>query len=322
MKIVLLVLVLVIATTIQASDYKQLFQAYKKRYNKMYDAQEELYRFKIFKENVERIREHNTNNNAYKLGINQFTDSTYEELATKYLNPVVETSAPAEQAAAPLTDVPDAWDWRTQGVVTPIKDQGQCGSCWAFGSTECVEGCVAKATGTLISLSEQEMVDCVTSCYGCSGGLALYVFNWIIQKGGICTEKDYPYVAKQQTCKSCTAVATIGSATQSASQDETALKNNCYTYGPISVSIYVMNDFFSYTSGVYYNPSCPTTSHNHAVLVVGYGHDNASGMDYWIVKNSWGPSWGLAGYVWMARNKNGMCAIASYAYYLQGCKTL
>ncbi|KAJ5071697.1 cathepsin l1 [Anaeramoeba ignava] len=327
MKIAIILSLLFIFATIYAeTDYKELFQQYKQKYNKKYDLEEESFRFRIFQERVKKIAKHNSENKSYRLGINEFSDQSYEELSRYLINEKTVTEKPTQQKGEKKENSiksPDLFDWRTKGVVTPVKDQGSCGSCWSFGTTGCLEGCAAIDAGELISLSEQQLVDCDSTCSGCGGGLASNAFAWIKGNGGICSEKDYPYVAVDQTCKTtCKPVATLTSDTQSTYGDENALKDNCYNYGPISVSIYVMGDFYDYSSGVYYNAKCPNTTHNHAVLVVGYGHDSNSDMDYWIVKNSWGASWGLAGYILMARNKNGMCAIASNAYYLEGCSII
>eukprot|EP01156_Anaeramoeba_ignava_P021112 Anaeramoba_ignava/c18192_g1_i1.p1 GENE.c18192_g1_i1~~c18192_g1_i1.p1 ORF type:complete len:277 (-),score=45.51 c18192_g1_i1:71-901(-) len=275
---------------------------------------------KIFGENVKRIEEHNSRSETYKLGINEMSDLSAEEKREKYLLPM--RRVVQEKKTHLKSTVPDSWDWRKNNSVTPVKDEGDCGSCWAFGTTGCVEGCVAKASGKLVSLSEQQLVDCDHTCFGCSGGLASKAFQWIIQNKGICSEAAYPYVAVQQTCKPCTVSASITSATQSAVQNEEALKENCYNFGPISVSFYVMDDFFNYKSGVYYNSKCPSDSTNYAALIVGYGYDSSSSLDYWILKNSWGTSWGISGYAWIARNKGGMCGIATDAWYLEGCQSL
>ncbi|OQV18142.1 Cathepsin L1 [Hypsibius exemplaris] len=199
-------------------------------------------------------------------------------------------------------------DWRAEGYVTPVKDQGQCGSCWAFSATGSLEGQTYRKTGKLISLSEQNLIDCSRpqGNDGCDGGRSDYAFNYIAQVG-IERERDYPYTAQDDSCvydPSKKAAEDTGFV-DIPSADEAALV--AASVGPISVAIDASRDTFQlYAGGVYNEPACSSTDLNHGVLAVGYGNDSRGG-DYYIVKNSWGEGWGLGGYILMARNRDNQC---------------
>ena len=179
-----------------------------------------------------------------------------------------------------------------------------------------MEGAIFKKTGELVSLSEQNLVDCDHQSSACNGGLEIYAFDYVINNGGINTEADYPYESgdgSHHTCRfdDSNRVLQISSYTEYP-RDEEALTNNLAVEGPISVGIDAgQRSFQHYSSGIYYDANCRTLLLNHAVLAVGYGSE--SDGDYFIVKNSWGTSWGMDGYVLMARNRNNACGIASDA---------
>jgi len=214
--------------------------------------------------------------------------------------------------------LPTSVDWRTKGVVTGVKDQGQCGSCWSFSTTGSVEGAWA-LNYSLVSLSEQNLMDCSRRYgnLGCNGGLMDSAFKYIIANNGIDTEASYPYEeSTSYNCRYTTANrgATISSYQDVTSGSESALQNAVVYRGPVSVAIDASNTSFQlYKSGVYYEPKCSSTQLDHGVLTVGYGTGTSG--DYWIVKNSWGTSWGQAGYIDMARNKNNNCGIATQASF-------
>ncbi|KAJ5069778.1 cysteine protease rdl2-related [Anaeramoeba ignava] len=305
---------------------RDLFNKFKNDFNKHYSEEEEAIRYKIFSDNVKMINKHNSEEHNYKLGINGFTDLTNAEYQSLYLRPMEIPDLEIETVdASGLTDTPSSYDCRNYGEVTPVKNQNPCGSCWSFSATGVIEGCGKIGSGKLNSVSEQELVDCDDDDNGCSGGWPKRALDWVKNNGGICSESAYPYQAVQGTCKktSCSSVSTVGSAYYATPNNPEVLKSVIYTYGPVSVAIDASSTQFSnYRGGVFDYPSCGTAV-NHAVLVVGYGHDYSVGLDYWIIKNSWGTSWwGAAGYMNMKRtnaNDAGMCGILQYPVFATGC---
>jgi len=235
-----------------------------------------------------------------------------------YIRPLIHITDPEHvYQYEPTQALPTSVDWRTKGIVTPVKDQGQCGSCWSFSTTGSVEGAWAM-NHTLVSLSEQNLMDCSRAYgnMGCNGGMMDNAFKYIINNHGIDTEASYPYQAyTSYNCKYSTANkgASITSYKDVTSGSEAALQN-AVAYRPVSVAIDASHSSFQlYTSGVYYEPACSSTSLDHGVLTVGYGTGTSG--DYWIVKNSWGTGWGMQGYIYMSRNKNNNCGIATAASF-------
>lgn len=214
--------------------------------------------------------------------------------------------------------LPESIDWRKNGSVTDVKNQRRCGSCWSFSTTGSLEGQNYRKTGKLISLSEQNLVDCDHANHGCHGGLMGIAFDYIKRNQGINTEESYPYVGEQGACKykqEADNIAVTGHVFIP-TEDEEKLKSAIATVGPISIAIDASHlQFQFYRSGVYYEPFCSTHKLNHAVLAVGYGIDDETKEEYYLVKNSWGKRWGDEGYIKMARNKNNNCGIATYAVY-------
>lgn len=210
-----------------------------------------------------------------------------------------------------LPGAPGSQDWRAHGVVTPVKNQGNCDSSWAFAVTGLVEGDNAIRTGTLRSLSEQELVDCTGSPSGCAGGSPIDALRTLIANGGLASESTYPYTARGGVCKQSVPVATIPGAGRVPRGDELSLQGYV-ARGPVLALIDASQpSFANYKGGLYNEPACRTNNPTRAVLIVGYGTMN--GQDYWLVKNSLGPSWGASGYIFMSRNNNNNCGIASYA---------
>jgi len=205
-------------------------------------------------------------------------------------------------AGAPPTYV----DWRDNGAVTPVKDQGQCGSCWAFSTTGSTEGAWFLSSGQLVSLSEQELVDCSAAegNAGCEGGLMDYGFQYIIDNDGITTEKAYPYTATDGQCASTgkPVGATITSFSDVAGSDNDALRT-AVAQQPVSIAIEADQDGFQFYSSGVFSGDCGDAL-DHGVLVVGY--NQTSTPAYWIVKNSWGASWGDAGYIFLVDDATSM----------------
>jgi len=302
-------------------DYAAMWVKFKSDYNKDYSGNgvDEQTKFEVFKANVDVIEEHNAKKLSYWLGVNEFADLTWEEFSSTHLgyNTASVGSGLTKVPFTPMTDVPDSIDWVAKGGVTGVKNQGQCGSCWAFSSTGALEGAMFVASGKLISLSEEELVQCDTLDHGCQGGLMDNAFDWV-QKNGICSEADYPYSSGGGTTGSCqkdkcSPSVIITGHTDVPSKDETALKA-AVAQQPVAVAIEADKAAFQlYSGGVLDSTACGTNL-DHGVLVVGYGTD---GADYWKVKNSWGASWGEQGYIRMVRNKN-ECGIAQQPSYPTG----
>jgi cathepsin L len=324
-------MVLVDAAYITERQYQREFSKFVKTHGKKYTTDEFFNRFEIFKQNLDLIELHNSRGETSTMGVNQYADMTSDEFAAKMngfraglkkVNKVATfTEAEMERAAA-VNAAGDALDWRTQGAVTAIKDQGQCGSCWSFSATGSVEGAVfLKRGGKLISLSEQQLMDCSTSegDNSCEGGLMDNAFQYILDNKGICAEADYPYVAKDEACKKgCSVVSTISGFVDvptdpSNPKNETGLMA-AVMKGPVSIAIEADQPVFQlYTGGVISSPACGTNL-DHGVLIVGFNTDTTTGQDYWLVKNSWGPKWGENGYVRLIRNENecGLNSMSSY----------
>jgi len=296
------------------SEYEYLFTAWVNEYGKSYETAEFFNRFNVFKANLDLIREHNSQNASFTMGMNEFGDMTWEEFRASYVGGYKPRAGEYIRSknyglVKPTAGNPASLDWRAKGVVTPVKNQGQCGSCWAFSTTGSVEGAHAIATGTLVSLSEQQLMDCSSSYgnQGCNGGLMDDAFEYII-KNGICSEASYPYQGVDGSCKTCTAVAHISSYTDDPAGNEANL-STMVQKGPISIAIEADQNAFQFYSGGVFSAACGTNL-DHGVLIVGYGTE--SNKPYWIVKNSWGASWGMQGYILMIQGKD-ECGLANAA---------
>eukprot|EP00249_Psilotum_nudum_P008169 c21087_g1_i1 orf=403-1842(-) len=303
-----------------------LYESWLDKFNKQYNSLDEKQkRFEVFIDNLKFIDEHNKKNLDYWLGLNQFADLSQEEFKSTFLGTKIDSARrlSRKQENRSFTyenvkDIPDSIDWREKGAVTPVKDQGSCGSCWAFATVGGVEGINQIVTKELISLSEQELVDCDTvQDQGCNGGLMDYAYSFIISNGGIDTEEDYPYTAFDGRCdvnRRNARVVTIDDYEDVPSGDEDSLLK-AVANQPVSVAIEGGGRSFQFYSGGVFSGSCGTNL-DHGVTVVGYGSEG--GHKYWIVKNSWGLSWGEEGYIRMARgstNSDGLCGINLEASY-------
>jgi len=294
------------------------FVSFQGKFNKKYnDLQELEYRFKIFVSNLATITSHNLGNETFTMAINQFTDLTPDEFKKQFAEGLISQDNSCGTYISSNYNVPDTFDWRQEGAVTPVKDQGQCGSCWAFSTTGAIEGAWAIKQGKLVSLSEQQLVDCSKRYgnLGCKGGLMDSAFEYVMDNG-LCTEASYPYVSGTSkasgTCQVCSSVVKISNCADVKPNDQLALKEAVAMVGPVSIAIEADTRIFqSYSSGVITSSSCGTTL-DHGVLIVGYGVEN--GIKYWLVKNSWGTSWGDNGYVKIQRSESnndpGICGVA------------
>ncbi|XP_030896731.1 cathepsin S isoform X2 [Leptonychotes weddellii] len=264
--------------------------------------------------------EHSMGMHSYDLGMNHLGDMTSEEVISlmSSLRVPSQWQRNITYKSNSNQKLPDSVDWREKGCVTKVKYQGACGACWAFSAVGALEAQLKLKTGKLVSLSAQNLVDCSTEKYrnkGCNGGFMTEAFQYIIDNKGIDSEASYPYKATDGKCRydSRNRAATCSNYIELPFGSEDALKEAVANKGPVSVAIDAKHSsFFLYRSGVYYDPSC-TQNVNHGVLVVGYG--NLNGKDYWLVKNSWGLSFGDQGYIRMARNSGNHCGIASYPSY-------
>lgn len=295
------------------------WESFKGNFEKNYlSEQEHDIRKAIFAENLKVIQKHNAEEalglHTFTLGVNQFADMTNKEFR-QYYNGLAGQSN-LEVVDIEADDLPESIDWRTKGYVTPVKNQKQCGSCWAFSATGSMEGAHFKQTGKLVSLSEQNLVDCVTKDNGCQGGLPEHAFEYVISNNGIDTETSYPYKGRQGQChfSADNTGATFSKFVAVKAKSEEDLKKAVGTVGPVSVGIDASHISFQlYRHGVYHSMFCSQNRLDHGVLVAGYGSEN--GHDYWLVKNSWGGMWGEKGYIKMSRNRNNNCGIASMANY-------
>ena len=260
---------------------------------------------------------------SYDLAINEFADLTHEEFLAKMTMKVAPHQVPEVVEAVDVSDLPETVDWRRHNMVSRVKDQGECGSCWAFSAIGSIEGAHAKATGELISLSEQQLVDCEKVDHGCNGGSMVNGLKYVIEAGGADTEKSYPYTAKDGgECKfnKNNVAATISNYKRVKQGSEADLQKAVAEVGPIAIGMDASHMSFQfYFSGVYDPKDCSSTKLDHGVLAVGYGHEKGGIIskphDYWLVKNSWGRSWGMAGYVKMVRNNGNKCGVATSASY-------
>ncbi|XP_025901771.1 cathepsin S isoform X3 [Nothoprocta perdicaria] len=319
-------LLAVLAAALQDPDptLDRHWQLWKKIHGKEYRNQEEGKRRATWESNLRLVTLHNLESSlglhSYELAMNHLADMSSEEVAA--LLSGLEAPTPQNRSSSWRPWVggraPAAMDWREKDCVTPVKNQGACGACWAFSAVGALEAQVKLRTGELMSLSAQNLVDCSMPYgnKGCAGGFMTRAFQYIIDNKGIDSDASYPYTARQNgTCQYnvSTRAATCSKYVELPYADEAALKDAVANIGPVSVAIDATQPtFFLYRSGVYDDPRC-TQEVNHGVVVIGYGTLN--GKDYWLVKNSWGVHFGDKGYIRMARNHGNHCGIASYGSY-------
>ena len=308
-------------------DIKFLFEKWKLQYPKL------IANLEVFAENLKKIFTHNSNKEStFKMAMNEFGSMTLEEFTSTRLGYRSHESKKGSKPVFSLrpevfmADPPAELDWTTRGVVTEVKNQGACGSCWAFSAVASLESAYAQKYGKLVEFSEQELVSCDMGDYGCQGGLMDSAFDWIEHSsGGLCSEADYSYTSGTSSARgeclrnTCTPVSdSVPKGYIDVPQNEAALLAALNQHGPVSVAIEADQAAFQfYHSGVL-TGACGNHL-DHGVLLVGYGVDAAAGTPFWKVKNSWGAGWGEAGYVRILRGKRwpqgGECGIASAASY-------
>ncbi|KAF2885260.1 hypothetical protein ILUMI_20926 [Ignelater luminosus] len=298
------------ALPISEEEEKQ-WNNFKLKYNRTYaTVEEEHLRQKIFVENLKEIKEHNEKYDAgvvtFTKRVTQFSDMTNEEFVSTLTLKVTKSPIDDVDYHVPKRNIklPDHVDWRDQGAVTPVRHQGNCGSCYAFTAAGAIEAQLFKKSGKLRAVSEQNLLDCTRALgnLGCDGGDLVTAFEYVVNNGGIATAESYPYEGVERKCryKRQNSAGTISGVKRIQQGSERDLQDAVANGGPVAVAVNAIN-FQHYDKGVNNDPNCDPETLTHGVLVVGYGTEN--GQDYWIAKNSWGRQFGEDGYIRMARNK-------------------
>ncbi|CAK1544306.1 unnamed protein product [Leptosia nina] len=290
-------------------DAEKHFEEFMTAHDKKYESDSEKFqRLLIFTSNLHEVNKKNAESRGAVYGINKFSDLTKEEFLKYYTGFKPGTKEP--KCAVSISErnssitAPDAFDWRSKNVVSRVKDQKMCGSCWAFGASGAVESEYAIKYKKIQEISEQQLVDCDKRSEGCSGSTELeFPFYHFIENGAM-SEEDYPYEAKDASCKYDTSKVKIkleGCRNLDVKNNEDKLKDLLHEYGPATIAIDA-SALSGYTSGVVLADDCESDTVNHAVLLVGYGTEKD--VPFWIIKNSWGESWGEKGYFRMQRGIN------------------
>jgi len=305
-----------LAYQLREEEYQSYFTRWIVQNSKNYEIEDFFTRYAVFKDNLDFVNIHNAGNHSYEMDVNQFSDLTEAEFQKVYLGRIPRTEPREESVRVTAHPIRagGTLDWRTRGVVNPVQNQGECGSCYSFSGVCSMEGVVALKTGRLLKLSEQQVVDCSKTYgnYGCQGGLEQNVFRYIIGNRGLTTSAAYPYAGTDRSqCRMATSAAAITGYTDVRKGSEADLMVGV-NLGPVSIAIDASRSFQFYTRGVY-DGDC-SRQLNHAVNIIGYGTDSTTLKDFWLVRNSWGATWGEQGYIRMVRNKN-MCGLADDASY-------
>jgi len=305
---------------LQAEETLEAFQEYMRYQGKSYQNIEEFnIRFAAFKTNYEASVEKAVQK------LSKFMDYSKDEFKKKYLNFKFsdvniknaeifqdhEAEEPKEKTGRTLQASPTSFDWRNQGIVSSVKDQGECGVCWAFSAAANIESQYAIQYNKILDLSEKQLLDCDSGNDGCNGGIMDEAFRYIKNAGGIMSEADYRYSQEKSSCqfRKNRAVVTVTGWKTAGNKDEETIKKMLIQNGPVSGAVNGDN-MQNYSGGIMGDSYCPSNQINHAILIVGYGESD--GQKYWIIKNSWGENWGENGFFRLARNQ-GMCGIDQYA---------
>lgn len=314
------------------------FENYVQEFQKYYSAEEYAIRERIFQTRLSEIRKHNQENHSWKKGVNHLTDRTKEEmkatfgydknLGAQYAS----NNQPTTQFSHLSTiDLPNSVDWREKNIISPIKDQGQCGSCWTFATSETVESYWAMKTGQLDTLSEQQIASCTPNpndcggTGGCGGGIAEIAYEQIMKLGGLSSEWTYPYVSyrgKDYSCiysnKTTPPVAKLSGYSVLPPNQLQPVLGALATHGPLAVNVDASN-WDDYESGVFNGCNMVNPDINHVVQLVGYGVDSTTSENYWLVRNSWGTTWGEDGYIRLLRNNSPVCGVDTHPQDGTGC---
>lgn len=332
MNLSLLLTALCLAVASATPKFDQTLDAqwhkWKSTHRRLYATNEEGWRRAVWEKNMRAIQLHNheysQGKHGFNMSMNAFGDMTNEEFR-QVMNGYQRSQRRrgTKTFRAPLLHRPkETVDWRKDGYVTAVKNQGQCGSCWAFSAVGSLEGQMFKKTGKLVALSEQNLVDCSRpqGNMGCNGGLMDNAFQYVKDNGGLDSEESYPYLGTDTgACKykpECSAANDTGFVDVPSKEKDLMMAVS--TVGPISVAIDAGHSSFQfYQSGIYHEPRCSSEDLDHGVLVVGYGFEKTgtSRKNFWLVKNSWGKGWGCDGYVKMAKDEGNHCGIATAASY-------
>ena len=316
-KLILLLALIGFATALRADSYHNLWSAWKTQHKKTYSVAEELTRFRIFVENYHKIIKLNAEHDSATFALNKFADLTDTEFKVQYASGAFPASRKVVAAntvsSSSIGNLPDSVDWRNKGAVTPVKNQGQCGSCWVFTVTGVIEGFYFINNGKLVSFSEQQVVDCDTDQnQGCNGGWPYLALEYMA-KNGLETEEDYPYTAQDGTCNYDKSKAlTVAGGYKYVTPNSTAHLKAAVVDGPVSVLIEADQDVFRYYSSGVLKKGCNAAYIDFSVLVVGY--EKMGVIEAFIVKNQWGTDWGQDGYIHIATTQSpnggqGVCGI-------------
>jgi cysteine peptidase B len=307
MKVLLVGLVVVAALARTIEDEKRMFEDFKTTYGRSYAPEKEELRFECFRTNLKLIDQRNAKG-AESHSVNQFADLCPIEFSQKYLGfrAANHTYKHKHHTARAAPHAGQAVDWRTKGAVTPVKNQGQCGSCWSFSATGNIEGQWFLAGNPLVGFSEEELVQCShNGNEGCNGGLMDLAFEWVVTNGGINTESAYPYTSGDGItglCKTAKKSVHVGKLTghEDVAKTETAMATFVFSHGPLSIGVDASSGWQSYSGGIMKN--CYGRQLDHGVLIVGFDENHTP--PYWIVKNSWAASWGENGYIRLEKGTN------------------
>jgi hypothetical protein len=306
-----------LAIAAPSSDVVDKFNEFQAKWGRNYVGDEYAKRIQHFADHMEHVKkwqdaEVGTATYTY---LGPFADASPEEMS-KMMGLKAENIFEVEQMpSAPFLnrELDSSLDWVAKGAVNPIKNQASCGSCWAFSTACTLEGVGFVTSGKLVSVSEQNIVDCDSNDDGCNGGLPSRALQWSSNNGGVASESAYRYTARDGSCRSGVSKIIHNQGYQRVSQNEDQIAQALAQYGPLSIAVDA-NGFSGYNGGVLQNPSCSTSGLNHAINIVGYG---TSGIQYWKVRNSWGTSFGESGYIRMARG-NCQCGLCRQVVYPTG----